>query len=435
MSKNLNKIVAFAIGVSIFTGSIVPAMADTVSNSNVNNSVQATSSVNNNILTLDDAIKAAIDKSDKLKLYDEKIRYLENKKSLNDKRFNFLDEIKSDKYDEDLKDYSDDLDKATVDQVEQQRDFEKDSLTYKTTDSYNNLIAGKLEIEDKKKDINIKERKLNDNKLKQQLGLVTDIEIEGAELDLQKDKNSLKNCEDKLKDLKDHFKVLTGKNVDDYVLDERVNYEKFQIEGSEDEYIDSVIDQYFYYNQQLIEISKKYWDDSDTKDKYKLATKPSTSAPTLKATGENGEVTDDDRKKYDKDLKNYQNEIENYISSITNRLTYLETKYNLKENQNTIDEAKKNLKDGLKSMYTAIKNIESSIDLLNNTIELKNKQVKIAKTQYDLGLSTKLDYDKAVNEYEALDSQMRSLIVKHDQLKQQIQKPWLISSDSSKSES
>ena len=76
MRKNINKLVAFAIGVSVMSGSIIPAFAadTTTQNTSTITSVQAQTN-GKPVLTLDDAIKAAISNSETLALDEKKISY------------------------------------------------------------------------------------------------------------------------------------------------------------------------------------------------------------------------------------------------------------------------------------------------------------------------------------------------------------------------
>ena len=82
MRKNINKLVAFAIGVSVISGSIIPAFAaDTTTQ---NTSVQAQENVNS-IFTLDNAIKAAVSNSETLTLDEQKINYQDKINDVNEK--------------------------------------------------------------------------------------------------------------------------------------------------------------------------------------------------------------------------------------------------------------------------------------------------------------------------------------------------------------
>lgn len=75
MRKNLSKIVAIAIGISVMTGSTIPVFAadDTqITYTSTNAQGQA---IQKTVLTLDDAIKGAISISETLALDDKKINY------------------------------------------------------------------------------------------------------------------------------------------------------------------------------------------------------------------------------------------------------------------------------------------------------------------------------------------------------------------------
>ena len=86
MRKNINKLVAVAIGVSVMSGSIIPAFAadTTTQNTSTTTSVQAQTNVKS-VLTLDDAIKAAISNSETLTLDEQKISYQDKINDVNEK--------------------------------------------------------------------------------------------------------------------------------------------------------------------------------------------------------------------------------------------------------------------------------------------------------------------------------------------------------------
>ena len=52
--------------------------------------------------------------------------------------------------------------------------------------------------------------------------------------------NTQKSSENTLKDAEYSFKVLTGKDVSQYNLEQDVNFEPLKIDGSIDEYLDNV---------------------------------------------------------------------------------------------------------------------------------------------------------------------------------------------------
>ncbi|EDT74347.1 TolC family protein [Clostridium butyricum] len=425
MRKNLNKIVAFAIGVSVISGSIVPAMAADIINTDTIVNTQTQASTEKKVLTVDDAVKAAIANSNSLALLDKSIKLQESANNLSEK----IDDV-SKKSDLD-EDYNEDTRKLTLNQLKQSRDFAEDKLAQDTTDAFNNIVTSKINIDKQKSDIAIKERSLEQSKLQQKLGLVTSMQIEGIELSLQSLKNDLKKSEDAFNDVKSSFKADTGLDVDNYILDDTIKYIKFELDGDLDEYLDNIIDEYLSYNEQIYELDKEYWNDDD--NKVKAPTKPSdedlyNAAPSIDKYLEGKETADDKIdaiKKYIADSSSYQSGVSSYISDITARLTYLQKKFALDKSETELIEKKKAYKEGLRTIYTSLKSLEDSIDLIQKNIDLQNNQVRIAKVNYDLGLMTKLDYDTKVNDCETLNAQLRTVINSYNKLKSQLEKPWI----------
>ena len=265
MRKNLNKIVAFAIGVSVISGLAIPVMADTKvtyansDSTNQNNTKQ--------VLTLEDAINGAKSSSNTIAILDENIRLMQNINSLSDKKddvVNSSDDSGSGLTDT-QKDYDEDKRKLQLNQLEQKRDFMVDKLSQSVTNAYNSLIISQLEISQLKNDIELQKTEIQQYNLKKSLGLVTDINIDQVNLGLQKNLNDLDNKQNTLKDDKENFKVLTGKDVDQYTLEDKIEYKKFALDGSLDEYLDGVIDEYVSYTQEINDLNKDFWNDDDNK--------------------------------------------------------------------------------------------------------------------------------------------------------------------------
>ncbi len=82
---------------------------------------------------------------------------------------------------------------------------------------------------------------------------------------MQSNQNTLDNKQNVFNDDKYNFKVLTGKDVDKYVLEDTIKYDKFELSGSLDEYLDSVIGEFTTYSEQLNELESDYWNDDDNK--------------------------------------------------------------------------------------------------------------------------------------------------------------------------
>ncbi|ETI91664.1 MAG: hypothetical protein Q607_CBUC00021G0106 [Clostridium butyricum DORA_1] len=434
MRKNLNKIVAFAIGVSVISGLAIPVMADTKvtyansDSTNQNNTKQ--------VLTLEDAINGAKSSSNTIAILDENIRLMQNINSLNDKKDKETnaddDSIKG--LTDTQKDYDEDKRKLQLNQLEQKRDFMVDKLSQSVTDAYNNLIISQSEISQLKNDIELQKTEIQQYNLKKSLGLVTDINIDQVNLGLQKNLNDLDNKQNTLKDDKENFKVLTGKDVDQYTLEDKIEYKKFALDGSLDEYLDGVIDEYVSYTQEINDLNKDFWNDDDNKvgnDKVSDAKKfyedhkddPIPSLETSLKENENNLI---------KGIEDYvtksighTNALSTYTAAIGARMNYLQNKSSVMTSELELNETKDQYKKALRTMYTNLLNIEKSIDLLNSNVELSNKQLRIDKLNYDLGLQTKLAYDKSVSESETLNNQLRTLINSYNTLKAQLEKPWI----------
>lgn len=437
MRKNLNKIVAFAIGVSVISGSIVPAMATEtkVTYIDLNTISQEAQKNSKPVLSLDDAIEGAKSCSNTLAILDENIKLLQSINSLSDKK----DDVINDSDDsisgltDSQKDYNEDSRKLKLAQLEQKRDFQIDKLKQSVIDSYNNLILSEANIAKLKKDIELQKSEIDQYNLKKSLGLVTDINIDQVNIGLQKNLNDLNNQENKIKDDKYNFKVLTGKDVDKYTLEDSIQYKKFEFDGTIDEYLDSLIDEYVSYTEEINELNKDYWNDddnkitnsdvSDAKDYYEEH--KDDPAPSLNLDGKTIEEKIKAIEDYLKASKTYSNGLSRYTGMIGLRMNYLQNKSAVTTSELELNETKDQYKKALRTMYTNLVNIEKSIDLINSNVELTNKQLRIMKVNYDLGLKTKLEYDKAVNESETLNIQLKTTINSYNTLKAQLEKPWI----------
>lgn len=433
MRKNLNKIVAFAIGVSVISGLAIPVMADTKvtyansDSTNQNNAQQ--------VLTLEDAINGAKSCSNTIAILDENIRLTQNINNLSETKDTVTnkddDTIKG--VTDNQKDYNEDKRKLQLNQLEQKRDFAIDKLTQSVTDAYNSLIVSQSEISQLKNDIELQKTEIQQYNLKKSLGLMTDINIDQVNLGLQKNVNDLDNKQNTLKDDKENFKVLTGKDVDQYTLEDKIQYKKFALDGSIDEYLDGVIDEYVSYTQELNDLNKDFWNDDDNKYGNDDLSDAKKAYEDMTAPKVSDYIKDDDDNearilaidKYIKQSDIYSNRLSIYTGAIALRMNYLQNKSSVTTSELQLNETKDQYKKALRTMYTNLLNIEKAIDLLNSNVELSNKQLRINKINYDLGLKTKLDYDKSVSESETLNNQLKSTINSYNTLKAQLEKPWI----------
>jgi len=423
MRKNINKLVAFAIGISVMSGSVIPAFAadTTTQNTSTITSVQAQTNVKSS-LTLEDAIKAAVSNSETLTLDEQKISYQDKINGVNEKVDDANVTITDDK-----KNLDNDTADNSLNQAKQQRDFDEDKLVQKTTTAYNGIVTSQKQIDKATKALEIKNKELNDTKLKNSLGIVTTTDLTATQLQIESLQNQQKSSQNALKDSEYSFKVLTGKDVTQYTLEQDIKYDTFKIDGSVDDYLDNAIDSYLKYKTQLIQLNKDYYNDTanqvtvdqvnQAETAAKSATKPSEPA--------DGNTDPNAYQKYMDAMTTYNTTTNSYTGLLAARLGYLSARLNVYQQETSLNETKKQFKEQLRSLYTNLLTTEDSITTLKKNIDLNNKQLSNAKLRYDLGLITKSDYNTQVVSSEDLELQLRSAINSYNTLKEEIQKPWI----------
>jgi outer membrane protein TolC len=438
MRKNINKIIAVAIGVSVMSGSIIPAFAaDSTSTAATTTAAASsttgttTANTQSNVLTLDDAIKSTLSMSTTLALDEQKIAYQDKENDITKKSddFNSASDDKE-KYDNNTAD-------TTLDQLKQQRDFDQDSLTQKVTDQYNSIVTQQMQIDMATKNLAVENQNLKDTKLKQSLGIQTSIDVQAAELQIQKDQNSLTTAQNKLKDAEYSFKVLTGKDVTQYTLEKDIKFEPFKIDGDVDAYLDNVIGSDLQYSQELLKISKDYYNDknyesdnhitTDDIDQAKTAA-DNASKPSLNASGDNNTITSADYETYQTALDNYNSAKNAYTNLLSARLLYLKTKLGNYQTDVTITNTEKQLKDQLRAYYTNLQTYEASVNYCKNEVELNNEQLSQVKLKYDLGVITESAYNAQVVSSLQAQIDLRNAVIAYNQNKEYIQKPWIAAS-------
>ena len=422
MRKNLNKIVAFAIGISVVSGSFMPVFA-------ADNAVQIDTMINSlysknqkPLLTLDDSIKGAVSASETIQLDTKKITYQDNVNDVNED----LDDYNNVSGDEE--DFNEDTRDVTVDKLRQKRDFDEDILVQKVTKAYNGIVTSQLKIEKAAKELEIKNKELSDAKFKESLGMITPTNLKSTELEIEDLEIAKRTSEDSLKDAEYSFKVLTGKDVTKYSLDRDVPYETLKIDKSVDAYFDNVIDKYLKYSEELLKIQKEYYKDSENKvtgADVSDAKEITDGAVEPKLSDYDGNVDE-----YEAAYSKYEKDKSAYTNAVSQRLTYLANKLSVDESQITLNENKKEFKNQLKALYTNLLTSEGNINHLKKNIELNNKKLSDTKLKYDLGTITQSAYNTQVINSEDLDLQLRETIETYNTLKEKIQKPWIAFSNS-----
>lgn len=432
MRKNINRLVAFSIGISVMSGAAIPVFAADVTTTTTTTSTTTAAVAQTNstsvqaqtvkpVLTLNDAIKAAINNSNTLALDDKKISYQDKFNDINEK----MDDATG--VSGDKEDFNEDTRDNTLNQLKQQRDFDEDKLIQKTTTAYNNIVTSQMKIDKAAKMLEIKKKELSNANLKKSLGLMTSIDLRSTELQIQNLQNQQTLSMNTLKDAQDSFKVLTGKDVTKFILEQDVKYEQFKIDGSIDEYLDNIIDKYLKYSAEIYELKKDYYDDEDnqvSEDDVEQAKQKADNPTPVKSKPI---ATDDVTKYMDyvESLEEHNNDISGYTTALSARLGYLNNKLGVYAQKISLEETKKSYKESLKTLYTNLLATEDTINYLNNTVQLNNKQLSTYKLKYDLGLITKSDYDTQVANTQDLDIQLRTAVDSYNTLKEKIQKPWL----------
>jgi hypothetical protein len=417
MRKNINKLIAFAIGISVVSGSAIPVFAadSTITSANTSSTIATTTAQNTNantvisgqvqtkpVLTLEAAIDAGLTNSLQLGLQIKKVKLEEDKLDIQDE----LDDSG----------YLYDSQELAVKQEKEKKEFLVDQIAQDITNEYNDIVAKDKELNKLKRDIDIKTKELNDNQLRKNLGLITSIDMKSEEIKLQTSKNGQKDKENKLKNAKDYFNVLTGKDLNKYTLEQDAKYEVFKITGSIDTYLDDVIEKYLRYNKESLKLTRDYVNDHKVSEPDKDEEAPSKD--TYTSTGEDGKTSFDSG--------SYAAAVQAYESRWKTYADYLDQKYNISKGQVSLDDSKKNLKKGLKESYTSLLDLENSINVMKSNLEVNNKQLSVAKLKNDMGLITKTEYNKQVLANDELDTNLRTLIDNYNKLKNNIQKPWLI---------
>ena len=434
MRKNIKKIIAFAIGISIMSGSIMPVFAaDTTQSSTVQNASNANVETNNiqtntnpkAVLTLDESIKSAISTSDTLAYDEMNISYQDKTNDIKEEQDDFKN------VSDDVEDFHNDTADINLKKAKQTRDFDEDKLIKTVTDKYNVIVTNQMKINKAAKELESKNKDLEDDKLRESLGMKRLIDVKSTLLEREKLQNSQKSNQDALKDLQYSFKTLTGKDLTQYSLEQDVNFEPLKIDGSIDEYLDNAIDSYLTYTEQLVNLNKDYYDRAYEKDSGITMDDMSTAEKDAKAATKLSKPADIDPdfvvkyKAYTDSVDAYNNTINKYTGILASRLTYLNTKLSNYQQETTLNKNKKDFKDQLKTLYTNLLTSEANINYDKKNIEITNENISNLKLKYDLGMITESAYNDEVVKSEQADFDLRAEIISYNITKEKLQKPWI----------
>lgn len=429
MRKNLNKIISLAIGISVVSGSIIPAFAVDITD-NTSSNVQ-TQVNQNTVLTLDDVVKAAISNSDKLSLKSQEIAMYRRKMDIAEYNKDYNEEIGQNTGENKIDDFPYDKLEIQENQTKQSENFLYDQIANDITNKYNSIILKQMDINKLKYDLEVKTKELGILKTKVTLGLATSNQLYDKQIEITRAQDSIKAKEDSLKVNMDYLSVLTNLNLSNYTLDSNINYSPLKIDSSIDEYLDDKISEYLKYNDEIIkrtddylkELKDKKMDDIKKIIDGNVAESPKQSDYTKK--DENG-ATVNDTVAYSVALLQYEQTQEKIINAYS---SYVDARYNIDEAKVKLDDSKKSLKNTLKEMYATLTDLENQINSLKEQIQSTNTKLKYAKTQVDMGIMTENDYKAQIVKSEELDISLKNLINTYNNMKNSIEKPWVLSSN------
>lgn len=265
----------------------------------------------------------------------------------------------------------------------QQREFLKDQITYDIVKRYHTLVLGELEIKNLAEDIALKELEIQSLEAKKKVGLVTTLQLDSAKLELNNLRVTKNAKEETLRSEKSGFKLVTGKNLEQFTLEDTIQFEPLRFSGSPEGFFQSKVDIYLKYSNELAKLQED--------NLFETFVNPLTG-----------------------------------MSYAPTYAEYLKAKYNINSTNLSLKDTRDTLTQTLISNYAALLNMEEQIGTLETQIAFMENQLRIAEAQYKVGLMTKLDYMKQNSSLKDLNYSLKTLINSYNTLSQMLTKPWLM---------
>ncbi|WP_394874486.1 TolC family protein [Clostridium neonatale] len=408
MKKNINKLIAIGIGLSVIVGNVSPVLAtETIRDSKIN-TISGASENSLKILTLDKAIEAGLNNDDQMKILSSNLNYYKDLQ---------------DYYDEADNDNGEDQNDVNIDSAKQSKEFRKDAVEYEITNLYNSIVLAEKQVEYQREIVNNEGTKTNNMKLKYNKGLIDSVSMSKQEASLKTEKDTLQAKINSLNDLKEKLKLATGINVNNYTFDDRLNYEKLKLDGDLESYIDDKISIITKYDRELADLLEDAVDDMKDDDLDDLEMPDKDKFYNIPKTDSDGNVIG-----YDLNEEAYNTAKNGALAAYKG---YLEAKKGSESASAGVNIKEKTYKNMLRSNYSNILAMEDGIDQLITNIDIANKSLANTKLQYQLGLMTTNDYNTAATGYRQLDISLRQTLNQYYQLKIVFEKPWAVSSSSS----
>ena len=408
MKKNINKLIAIGIGLSVIVGNVSPVLAtETIRDSKIN-TISGASENSLKILTLDKAIEAGLNNDDQMKILSSNLNYYKDLQ---------------DYYDEADNDNGEDQNDVNIDSAKQSKEFRKDAVEYEITNLYNSIVLAEKQVEYQREIVNNEETKTSNMKLKYNKGLIDSVSMSKQEASLKTEKDTLQAKINSLNYLKEKLKLATGINVNNYTFDDRLNYEKLKLDGDLESYIDDKISIITKYDRELADLLEDAVDDMKDDDLDDLEMPDKDKFYNIPKTDSEGNVIGNDF-----NTTEYNTARDNVLSAYKG---YLDAKKGSESASAGVNIKEKTYKNMLRSNYSNILAMEDGIDQLITNIDIANKSLANTKLQYQLGLMTTNDYNTAATGYRQLDISLRQTLNQYYQLKIVFEKPWAVSSSSS----
>ncbi len=405
MKKNINKLIAFGIGLSVMVGNAVPVLAVDYKGSSTNVAAGAVTN-DNKVLTLNKVIDAAVNNDEQIKVYNSQKKYY---KDMQDYYDEVDDDNGEDKNDVNLKD------------VEQSKNFRVDGVEYEITNLYNDILLLQKQIELQEIVVNNKSVETEQYRLQQKHGLITSLKLEEYEQELQKEKDTLQNYINNKKDSEKKLTSLTGIDVSKYKLNDTLQFNPFRVSGNVDDYVEEKVNIMLKYKKEIIDLTKDKVDDMEDEDKDEInMPSPSDSKyQTVTIDPETGE------KKSEPNKTAYEAACKEVLSGY---VEYLETRKGAETGEYQLKAQEKQAKNQLRSAYSTILDMENQMNQIIAKINTTNKNLANIKLQYSLGLMTTNQYNKAVADCMQADIGLRQLANGYYKAATAFEKPWVASS-------
>ena len=269
-------------------------------------------------------------------------------------------------------------------------------------------------------------------KEKAYVGSAKKIDVTDKNIEVKALRDDIQAKENTLKVNKEYLGVLADMNLNNAVFSRDLNYYKFTLNRDIDEYIDDRLNEYFNYNEQILDLTLDTFKDVKDDGIDDIMDKDLPSAPSISRyvtsvnDDEGGQTTVTNYGGYALALIEYQSKIDNYVNELETYESYLDGKYSAEEGKVKLEDSRKLLKSSLKNIYYTISQLENTIDQLSATVNSTNEKLKFAKESVDNGLMTLNDYKAKELAAKDLEINLRKLVNTHNSLVNKLEKPWIL---------